>query len=313
MTRIHITASGKAAPCTASIRDCPRGGSDDHFDSVKEAVIAIHKREVAASEQGEDNAAPTAPAEPFADERMNKYYAEKWERLTRGASLLGLREATPGEMKEQWASFGRKNADSPYQRVFFAQEAYVHEGNLTQELVADPDWRSTLGYWEVSTEEVEAWAKHAYGGVGHHLASYAASALEMHPERTAEEVRDEALVYLIKRTSFGVRDGAEGTHMAPIPGGTRFDPDGEPLPTKHDAERKEVPVERDSRHRYGAQGEKNEEEDAGQRAKQAPEALDPAIIEALKLKYLKVFKMPFDESGHSIPELLQMAQKGELG
>lgn len=44
----------------------------------------------------------------------------------------------------------------------------------------------------------------------------------------------------------------------------------------------------------------------------AKRELDPQMIEALKMKYLKKFKQPFDESGLSVPELLQMAQKGEL-
>lgn len=50
-----------------------------------------------------------------------------------------------------------------------------------------------------------------------------------------------------------------------------------------------------------------------QKAERVAKELDPAMIEALKLKYLKRFKVPFDESGLSVGELLQMAQRGELG
>lgn len=69
--------------------------------------------------------------------------------------------------------------------------------------------------------------------------------------------------------------------------------------------------DRDPRHPYGRR--KNKEEDKPTRGPSSPKELDPQMIEALKLKYLKKFKVPFDESGLTINELLQMAQQGELG
>ncbi|MDP9821063.1 putative SprT family Zn-dependent metalloprotease [Nocardioides massiliensis] len=65
-------------------------------------------------------------------------------------------------------------------------------------------------------------------------------------------------------------------------------------------------------HYFGSTKALRNNEDEPQREKKPAKELDPAIIEALKLKYLKKFKVPFDESGLSVPELLQMAQKGEL-
>jgi len=71
---------------------------------------------------------------------------------------------------------------------------------------------------------------------------------------------------------------------------------------------------RDPRHYYGPMKGKVSLDvaEAPASSSSEPKELDPEMIEALKAKYLKKFKVPFDESGLSIPELLQMAQKGEL-
>lgn len=49
MAKYHISESGEPAKCTASVRNCPRGGSDEHFDSKDKAYSAI------AEKYGEDS------------------------------------------------------------------------------------------------------------------------------------------------------------------------------------------------------------------------------------------------------------------
>lgn len=85
--------------------------------------------------------------------------------------------------------------------------------------------------------------------------------------------------------------------------------------------------ERTTRHRYGSRAADAVEAtvvQVGAEAMWTPETgevhrtskgakpLNPEIIEALKFKYLKKFKQPFDESGLSIPELLKLASTGQL-
>lgn len=64
MAKFHITEAGDPAPCSATVRACPRGGEDKHFGSEAEA------REAFAAEQGGSFAAPLrreAPAMPVAE------------------------------------------------------------------------------------------------------------------------------------------------------------------------------------------------------------------------------------------------------
>lgn len=41
--KFHIDINGNPAPCTAELRECPRGNSDQHFDTMVEAAIFYEK------------------------------------------------------------------------------------------------------------------------------------------------------------------------------------------------------------------------------------------------------------------------------
>lgn len=43
MTKFHVNKNGEAGLCSASLRSCPLGGEDKHFDSLTEARNAVEK------------------------------------------------------------------------------------------------------------------------------------------------------------------------------------------------------------------------------------------------------------------------------
>lgn len=277
MNRIHITASGKAAPCTASIRDCPRGGSDAHFDSLKDAVIEINRRAAEASKAKKSPA--TLPT-----------YTE-WALLKtiygqNGSSVKETRQSLP----EAWQALVPETLD-PNGAVAMWK---TNEGYMRAEY-QDPTSGKYRPLPELTTAMTYA-----------HIARQARRVKGVDASMTDEEA------LAVSGWGAFIEQAAKFQAEADA----HFDPDtDDPRYWEEKEQSSKSPStkadERDSRHRYGGRGEKKEEEVP--KTKQASKELDPAMIEALKAKFLKVKKIPFDESGLSIPELLQMAQKGELG
>lgn len=63
MPKFHITKSGATAPCTASVKQCPLGGEEAHYDSVADAARASATRAMQESIASVPQAAPDAHRE----------------------------------------------------------------------------------------------------------------------------------------------------------------------------------------------------------------------------------------------------------
>lgn len=83
MTKFHITTSGKAAPCTATDRPCPRG---EHYDSMRDAAVAAA------------TASAVGVAETPAFKPLSQTQAESWLASLAAKSRTGLSE----QYLEEW-------------------------------------------------------------------------------------------------------------------------------------------------------------------------------------------------------------------
>lgn len=276
MTRIHITASGKAADCHANERACPRGGSEAHFDSMRDAVIEINRQAAEASK------AKRSPATP--------------PTYTEGALLKTIYDQNGSSVKEARQSLPE------------AWQALVPE-------TLDPDgavamWKTNEGYMRAEYQDPNS-------GKYRPLPELTTAMTYAHIARQARRVKgvdasmtDEEALAVSGWGAF-IEQAAEFQAEADA----HFDPDtDDPRYWEEKEQSAKSPSteadERDSRHRYGGRGEKKDE--APDHVARAPKELDLAMIEALKYKFLGKFKQPFDESGLSIPELLEMNRNGEL-
>lgn len=316
MTRIHITASGKAAPCTASLRTCPRGGSDQHFDSMKEAVLAM-------AERGRGHGTPRQTSATL----RTAFMAANEAFLTEHGAAVNTFRNHRGEV-EMIVSWKNEHGGTE-QRTYAPGDDIAAERGQAFATVEARVGRDQLAVWRQAQEEAipctqqevndlafeelrkagllsEGWTV-AHGHQVNALATtfYGTKQIQFSklwtPVLSREEMRD-TITHEVAHAKVGTGHGHDETWQAAhrAMGGS-----GE---EKHHSEDPQQRVAyRERFKKFYPKGLKG-----GTRGGVGKKELDPAMIEALKAKYLKKFKMPFDESGLSVPELLQMAQKGEL-
>lgn len=276
-TKFHITKAGRTEPCGATVKACPLGEAN-HYGSLQEAVQASIA-----------GVTPTAPAE---------------------------KKQTPAQAWKEWAVEGRESREKVP-----AEKRDVLFSGLLKSMERDIRGAGIEGFLSESGAPLdltglsdEEFAK---------LREAHTKPVRLTPSEQ-REVNDR--LSKLGVTQQEVEDYADG-RIVVVPKWRGqphyFHPSrhvaarglAQGLPCAYEAVAREYLADkaesaRNPNHRYGSYAKKVELPTSG--GSSGRKELDPQMIEALKLKYLKKFKQPFDESGLSIPELLQMARKGEL-
>ena len=288
--KYHTTKDGKLGMCSANVRVCPLGG--EHYDSPKEWAEAQMQatREQQEKVNGDADKAliPAAPVESIFEELQRKSAEAKQRNVERAAhdELAALQaEAVRLAVDPDWISATPEQAAMALAPERIAGNAHRFYDYLKEQGLED----------DTATREAAF--------------TYAAKHYGVSYQRFYDAWLDER--DLGQDHEFW-QDHGQHLGLAPLDA-TMYSFDKVTEANSSQSQVANSSDGRDPRHRYGAHGAKTLfEEETPTHQSNGPKELDPAMIEALKLKYLKKFKQPFDESGLSIPELLQMAQKGEL-
>lgn len=279
-TKFHITKAGRTEPCGATVKACPLGEAN-HYGSLQEAVQA--------SIAGVTPAAPAEKKQTPAQAWKEWHYGEgrggtKVPADQRDLLFKGLLKSMDRDMRgagiEGFMSDGGIDlvglSDSEFAQL---REAHTKPIRLTPSEKRDIETRlSALG---VTQQEVEDYAD----GRIVNVPKWRGQPHYFHPSRHIAA----------KSPAFFAGIGSISQSY-------------EAVAREYLADKAESA--RNPNHRYGSYAKKVELPTP--RGGSGPKELDPQMIEALKLKYLNKFKQPFDESGLSIPELLQMAREGQL-
>ena len=273
MAKFHITKAGKTEPCRASQRACPLG-EENHYPSLAEAARASADRPTPnhKPKQGASQAWKAWRDEASGD--TVPVPAESRSLLFQGF-LKGMERDIRGRGVADFLTGDTKELAGLSDEEFAQlREAHTKPYRLTP--TEERKVEEALAVRGLTRQEVDDYAD----GRILNVPSWRGVPHYFHPTRHV------ASLALVEGIVTGYERAADRLLM------------------------ERAAQAKNPRHPYGSFARKVEFEDIG--GPREPKPIDPAIIEALKLKYLKKFKQPFNESGLSIGELLQMARKGEL-
>jgi len=273
--KFHI-ANGVVNPCKAELRACPYG-AEDHFGTVQEANAALNK-----------NGATAAPKKKVSVSEAKK----AWKEWSEGKDLAS--EKVPAEQREVlWQGYL-----TSYERDMRGTgvAAFVAEGATPSESLTDTEVEQLLEAQKkpmrlTSTEERkrdEAFKK--YGVTQSDVDAYVGKFMVL----TAPPLRGREWDFHPTRQL--------AAHTLSIPN----------MADKYEYVAMLTAQDREEQKRPDYRGWKKAKVMEQKSPGRTPKPLDPQMIEALKLKYLKRYKQPFDQSGLTIPELLKMAREGQL-
>jgi len=273
--KFHITKSGRTEPCGATVKACPLGEAN-HFDSLQEAANA--------SLQGFVSPAPAPKVNP----------AQAWKAWSADGGSRG--EKVPAEQRAVLFSGLLKSMERDIRAAGI--EGFLDGGGLDLPGLTDEEFAKlkeshTKPVRLTPTEQREiADRLEAMGVTQQEVEDYADGRIVTVPKWRGQPHYFHPSRHIAAR---GLASNMVEAYTS--------------VAREYLADRAER--DRNPRHYYGSYARKVDVFKEG-RTSSGPKELDPQMIEALKLKYLKKFKQPFDESGLTIPELLQMARKGEL-
>lgn len=276
MSKFHITKSGRTEPCGATKRACPLGEANhyDSFDAAAKAAITDGFRESDEQKEALAKQAETERITKWANS-LNDKQLKLWTlgEKARGADLVELSRLSGMPLKQL-----EDEADC----TGFTREQYA--ALLVSNITDNPDKAENRA---IAAEVMNKRNKSAEAGFP-----------VLEPVESVSTWGDKHPYGAVKKEWLRGDERLYVQHFAreytnSLNGVAYFDE-----MAKNNPKKRKIAKELAAEHR--------------EKAQKVAKELDPAIIEALKLKYLKKFKQPFEESGLSVGELLQMAAKGEL-
>lgn len=313
--KFHINSNGQPAPCTASERACPLGG--EHFDSAADAAKAAVRKQVGTAIEGDitepielteaDMAVIDAALEKAGMSREELWgsYRYDFDPMTTGGlhptRMLKKLAENPAALREEIDQAGDGRG------AYFYKEFPHYADELADALPKKPVNELTEAFPQKEAQFQGEFYKGLNEARNNGLAG-TPQLLHRLATRSADRAGLNNFEKVVATNKLTQKHWKQDLYPAPeapaTPEASRS------LPAPSGASSRD---DRDPNHYYGPwKGKVDMDVETPARSSSGPKELDPAMIEALKLKYLKKFKQPFDESGLSVPELLQMAQKGEL-
>lgn len=352
MPKFHISESGNPAPCKATVNACPRGGEADHYSTPQAARQAYEDAQADQLFKPLPSRTAYAPATERYKPSDVLAKLRQWLNnvgLSRTAVKLTTNqresvtirtnkwtgEAECFEVSQMWLlRANRKEVDEALEAAVERTKPRTTDPRTGAPL-SEAEQRETkygtiaanylrnagLSEWRVQVQDTVNGRDGTLGA-----ADYAAKTILLQRNHLRTADRD-AIISTIQHEAAHAKAGQGNGHNhiwkheavllgLSNPTANSFGQESDRQLRAGTAKVKDMAgggaARGPHRSQFVDRAKPQEVRQEEARERKAARALDPEMIEALKLKYLKKFKQPFDESGLSIPELLQMAARKEL-